>query len=67
MSIFSDLIHDCVEVCMDDFIVYVDDFHQALEKLEKVLIHCQEVHLALSGIKCKMMQLRDCLGTSRIT
>lgn len=35
-----------------------DDFLHALENLEKVLIPCQEAHVALSSIKCKMMQTK---------
>lgn len=42
---------------MDDFTIYGDFFHQALE-LENVLIDCQESHLALSSIKCKIMQTK---------
>ena len=38
LGIFSDLIHDCVEVYMDDFIAYGNTFQEALENLEKVLI-----------------------------
>jgi len=56
LAIFFDFIHDCVEVYMDDFTVYGDDFPQALENLEKVLVRRQEAHLALSSSKCKMMQ-----------
>jgi len=58
LSIFSDLIHDYVEVYLDDFTVYGGDFPQALENLEKVLIHCQEVDLALTSEKCRMMQTK---------
>eukprot|EP00253_Pinus_taeda_P006780 PITA_06780 len=43
---------------MDDFTVYGDDFPQALENLEKVLIHCQEADLTLSNDKCRMMQTK---------
>jgi hypothetical protein len=42
LAIFSDLTHDCVEVYMDDFTVYGDDFQQALDNLKKVLIRCRE-------------------------
>jgi hypothetical protein len=56
LAIFSDLIHDCVEVYMDDFSVYGDTFLEALENLEKVLIRCQETNLALSDAKCHMLQ-----------
>ena len=40
---------------MDDFIVYGDDYDQALANLEKVLTRCQETNLALSNDKCKML------------
>lgn len=55
LGIFFDLIHDCVEVYMDDFTVYGDTFHEALANLEKILIRCQETNLALSHEKCKML------------
>eukprot|EP00253_Pinus_taeda_P010530 PITA_10530 len=55
LRIFSDLIHDCVEVYMDDFIVYGNSFEEALENLEKVLIRCKETNLSLSHEKCFMM------------
>ena len=38
LGIFADLIHDCVEVYMDDFIAYGNTFQEALHNLEKVLI-----------------------------
>jgi hypothetical protein len=56
LGIFSDLIHDCVEVYMDDFTVYGNTFEEALANLEKVLIKCQETNLALSHEKCFMLQ-----------
>jgi len=40
---------------MDDFIVYGNNFKEALDNLEKVLIRCQETNLSLSHEKCKMM------------
>lgn len=52
LGIFSDLIHDYVEVFMDDFSIYGNDFNEAMENLEKVLIRCQETNLALSNEKC---------------
>ena len=50
----SDLIHDCVEVYMDEFTAYGNTFQEALDNLEKVLIRCQETNLALSheSVKC---------------
>ena len=43
---------------MDDFTVYGDEFSQALENLEKVLILCQEANISLSSDKCRMMQTK---------
>jgi hypothetical protein len=40
LGIFYDLIHDCVEVYMDEFSMYGDFFEEALDNLEKVLIRC---------------------------
>ena len=40
LGIFSDLIHDYVEVYMDDFTAYGNTFQEALENLKKVLIQC---------------------------
>jgi len=57
LAIYSDLIHDYVEIYMDDFTVYGDDFPQALENLEKVLICCEEADLAPSSDKCRIMQI----------
>ena len=55
LGIFSDLIHDCVEVYMDDFTAYGNTFHEALDNIEKVLVWCQETNLDLSHEKCKML------------
>jgi len=55
LGIFSDFIHKCVEIYMDDFSVYGDSFKEALDNLEKVLIRCKEVNVALSNKKCKML------------
>ena len=60
LGILADLIHDCVEVYMDDFIVYGNNFEESLQHLEKVLIRCQETNLALSYEKCKML-LTECI------
>ena len=38
LEIFVDLIHDWVEVYMDDFTTYGNTFQEALDNLEKVLI-----------------------------
>jgi hypothetical protein len=48
LGIFPNLIHDCVEVYMDDFTIYGNTYQEALDNLEKVLIRCQEMNLSLS-------------------
>ena len=53
LAIFVDL--EFVEIYMDDFSVFGDSFQEALENLEKVLLRCQEAHLALSNKKCRLM------------
>jgi hypothetical protein len=52
LGIFFDLIHDCVEVYMDDFTVYGNTFDEAINNLRKVLERCQETNLSLSHEKC---------------
>jgi hypothetical protein len=44
-----------VEVYMDDFTVYGDDFRQALDKLKKLLVRCKETNLSLSHEKSRML------------
>ena len=53
LAIFDDL--EFVEIYMDDFSVFGDSFQEALKNLEKVLLRCQEAHLALSENKCRLM------------
>jgi hypothetical protein len=53
--IFVDLIHDCVEVHMDDFTVYENTYQESLDNLEKFLIRCQEINLSPRNEKCKML------------
>jgi hypothetical protein len=55
LGIFVDLIHDCVEVYMDNFIVYGNTFQEALDKLRKVLSRWKEMNFSLSHEKCKML------------
>eukprot|EP00253_Pinus_taeda_P033683 PITA_33683 len=55
LSIFAYLINDGLEVYMDDFTPYGDDFDPALDTLEEVLQHCIATRLCLSHEKCYMM------------
>ena len=49
------LIHDTMEVFMDDFTSHGENFSKALNNLDKVLTRCKEVNLCLSSEKCRMM------------
>jgi len=53
LSIFSDLVHDAVEIYMDDFTPYGSNFQEALSNQEKVLDKCIEMNLSLSPEKCE--------------
>ena len=55
LGIFANIIHDYVEVYMDDFTAYGNTFQEDLDNIDKVLIQCQETNLALSHEKCKML------------
>jgi hypothetical protein len=59
IGIFSDLIHECVEIYMDDFMKYGDKFDEALENLEKTLIRCKEPNVSLSNEKYLIMLTND--------
>ena len=55
LAIFVDLVYECVEVYMDDFLVYGNEFDESLQNLEKVLIRCIESNLSLNNGKCFML------------
>ena len=55
IGVFSEMVNDYMEVFMDDFTTYGDSFDEALEKLEKVLKHCEHIHLSMNTKKCHMM------------
>ncbi|RDY12465.1 Retrovirus-related Pol polyprotein from transposon 17.6, partial [Mucuna pruriens] len=52
ISIFSDLLQDCMEVFMDDFTVYANSFEACLRNLSKVLKRCIDTNLVLNFEKC---------------
>ncbi|RDY11583.1 Retrovirus-related Pol polyprotein from transposon 17.6, partial [Mucuna pruriens] len=54
-SIFSDLLQQCMEVFMDDFMVYADSFDACLENLSMVLTRCIDTNLVLNFEKCHFM------------
>ncbi|CAN6483242.1 unnamed protein product [Victoria cruziana] len=55
LSIFSDMIEDMMEVFMDDFSRYGSSFDDCLQKLERVLIRCEETNLLFSWKKSHFM------------
>ncbi|RDY09973.1 Retrovirus-related Pol polyprotein, partial [Mucuna pruriens] len=59
ISIFSDLLEECMEVFMDDFTIYAESFDACLENLSRVLTRCIETSLVLNFEKCHFM---DTLG-----
>ncbi|RDX85516.1 Retrovirus-related Pol polyprotein, partial [Mucuna pruriens] len=54
-SIFSDLLQDCMEVFMDDFMVYATLSDGCLENLSRVLTRCIDTNLVLNFEKCHFM------------
>ena len=55
LSIFSELVENCIEVFMDDFTVYGDSFDMCLDSLIRVLEKFIETNLVLNFEKCHFM------------
>ncbi|RDX72650.1 Retrovirus-related Pol polyprotein from transposon 17.6, partial [Mucuna pruriens] len=55
LSIFLDLLEECMEVFMDDFMVYANTFEACLGNLSCVLKRCMETNLVLNYEKCHFM------------
>ncbi|KAL1533293.1 hypothetical protein AAHA92_33196 [Salvia divinorum] len=55
MSIFSDLLEECIEIIMDDFTVYGDSFDACLHHLDIMLGRCRAKNLVLNYEKCHFM------------
>jgi len=65
LSIFIKLVHDSVEIYMDDFTPYGCDFLEAFSNLRKLLNKCIEMNLSLSPEKCDFLMIaRTVLGHS---
>ncbi|KAK8670034.1 hypothetical protein V6N13_104800 [Hibiscus sabdariffa] len=54
-AIFSDMNEDYLEIFMDDFSTFGDNFDSCLSNLEKVLTRCEESNLVLNWEKCHFM------------
>ncbi|RDX85934.1 Retrovirus-related Pol polyprotein from transposon opus, partial [Mucuna pruriens] len=55
ISIFSDLLEDCMKVFMNDLTVYAESFEACLDNLSRVLHRCIESNLVLNFEKCHFM------------
>nr|GEW60163.1 reverse transcriptase domain-containing protein [Tanacetum cinerariifolium] len=55
MSIFHDMIEKTMEVFMDDFSVFGDNFSSCLTNLDKMLNRFEETNLVLNWEKCHFM------------
>ncbi|RDX79855.1 Retrovirus-related Pol polyprotein, partial [Mucuna pruriens] len=55
MSIFSDMLHDCMEVFMDNFTVYADSFDAWMNNRSRVLKRCTNTNLVLNFEKSHFM------------
>jgi len=55
LSIFAELVHDAVEIYIDDFTPYGCDFQDALTNLGRVLHKCIEMNLSLCPKKCEFL------------
>lgn len=59
MPIFSDMVENFLEVFMDDFSVFGNNFEGCLHNLELVLQRCQETNLVLNWEKFHLMVRED--------
>ncbi len=55
MSIFSELVHDAMDIYMDDFTPYGSNFQEDLSNLGKILGKYIEMNLSLSLEKCEFL------------
>lgn len=55
MSIFSDMVENCMKIFMDDLTIFGSSFDACLLNLERVLTRCEEKELVLNWEKCHFM------------
>ncbi|RDX68977.1 Retrovirus-related Pol polyprotein, partial [Mucuna pruriens] len=63
ISIFSNLLEECMEVFMDDFTIYAESFEACLDNLARVLRRCIDSNLILNFEKCHQV-LEKLVGKS---
>ncbi|XP_016730765.1 uncharacterized protein [Gossypium hirsutum] len=67
MVIFFDMVERFLEVFMDDFSVFGNDFEDCLKNLELVLGRCEEMNLVLNWEKCHFMVREGIIPGHRIS
>ena len=55
LSIFSDMVEEYLEVCMDDFSIFRNSFDHCLGNLKKVLQRYEDKNVVLNWDKCHFM------------
>ncbi|GKE51225.1 reverse transcriptase domain-containing protein [Tanacetum coccineum] len=65
LAIFHDMIEESVEVFMDDFSVFGNNFDNCLKNLDKMLQRCKDAHLVLEVFSDMSVSTEDSLKTSQ--
>ncbi|RDX93471.1 Retrovirus-related Pol polyprotein from transposon 17.6, partial [Mucuna pruriens] len=60
MTLFSNLLEECMEIFMDDFSVFGPFFDKCLSNLNLVLKRCRDTNLVLNWEKCQFM-IKECI------
>jgi len=55
LGFFVEMVNDWLEILMDDFTPYGNEFYETLHNLEKVLECCIQTHLCFNTKKCHIM------------
>ena len=61
------MIKASLEVFIDDFSIYGNDFHHCADNLDKVLKRCEDTHLVLNWEKCHFMETEGIVLGHRIS
>jgi hypothetical protein len=59
LRIFSNFIHDTIEIYMDELTPYGKSFQEALTNLEKLLKRCQEMNISLIHAKFNILMREE--------
>jgi len=55
LTIFSNMEEKCIEVFMDDILVFRPSFDECLENLDAVLKRCSDTNMMFNWEKCHVM------------